>query len=141
MPLTAANVIEPAGRIAPDLLGDTTITTTWVGAYLTQGYALADAAAVPPAGTERDDAARQYAYHRAWLAKYDQENDKAASVHVAGAGDVSRSKLAAQIAAWKALADEALDAFVAIVPPEAPASALPEPLPPSSRVTSALTAW
>lgn len=148
MPIAAADLLEPTGEVAPELFpGDAPPPAAGAGTllgrlatYLADGYARA--AAVADA-TQKDEAARQWAYRRAFRAKYQEMNRKASTVDVKD--EASRSFLVTQIQNFKALADEAEETYAAIpgvlpVVAEPPAAAAVA-APPVSRSTANLIAW
>lgn len=151
MALAAADLLEPSGEIAAALFPDDTAPpATGAGSLLARLTAyLEDATRVIAAGTvvsggDEDEAARQWAYYRAWRAVHTAMSATAATVTAGGATPVTRSFLGTQIQNFQTKADGALAAFRALVPdPVTTASttaAAARPAPASSSV--ALTvAW
>lgn len=123
--LSAEDLLEPKGAVNPSALfpGESaTKVEARLEAYLADGYSQASDLA---AGSEQDEAARQWAYYRARDARYQVMVAKASTVDVAGEG--SKSYLVTQITLMGELRDQALAAFKAIldaaveVEPEVPA--------------------
>ena len=136
MPLTVADLIEPVGELAPDLFPDDTAEqfTARVDAYRLDGAARATAAEM--SGTTADDAAAQWAYHRAYSAKYRLMVSSPASASKVDEG--SKATLASQIDAWRVLADAALARFHTLTPVTEVATARTSP---ETRSTAIQYVW
>lgn len=115
MPLTATDLLEPKGALDRLVMWPKVPQSTVagnLGQYLDDGYARATALAVDAA--ELDEAARQWAYHRAYANVAQRLNARPASVNIGQQG--SANYLTAQIAHWTTLAQQALSAFEALTP-------------------------
>lgn len=118
MPLTPAALLAAnGGELEPELFpGETDAqVATRLQGYLDDGYARAAALA---AGAAQDAAAAAWAYHRAYKATYLRLSLAPASESVEGEG--SKAYTGAQMAAFRALADEKLAEFTRAVTAQAP---------------------
>lgn len=104
MPLRAQDLLDPDGElVAADLWPDDDESTVEdrLDAYLADGYV--------KAGAVGDEAARQWAYHRAYKGVYTRLLAQPSSVSLSDEGSASYTQT--QIAAVGALADQALATF------------------------------
>ena len=99
MPLTAADLLEPAGELSAALFpgDDATALTTRLTGYLTDAYVRAPG---------NDDAVRAWAYHRAYRAVYVAMSRAASSASLSDQGSISYT--AAQIQNFLDLSNGAL---------------------------------
>lgn len=108
MPLAATDLIQPKGRVPPDLFGDD--TADWVEAWLDE----AEAETADLSSEVAEKAQRLWVYYRAWDAKANQLAQQPMDATVAG--DTSRRYVREQITTLRVLADEALVEFRSYVP-------------------------
>lgn len=108
MAVTAAGLIDPKGRILPDLFPgeDSAALLTRVGGWITQAEADTDIAA-------SDAAVTAYVYNRAFSAVCDRLNVQAARLDFAEQG--SRTMLASQLTYWATERDRAAADLAAIL--------------------------
>lgn len=113
MAVTAADLIDPTGRILPSLFpgDDSTALTARVNGYLDQ--ALSQSGVSDLATAEQDAAVTQWAYWRAFDAVCNRLNADAARVDFDGQG--GRQMLAEQFRHWAAQRDEARASYDAIL--------------------------
>lgn len=113
MPFTATDCVEPKGELEPadiwpDLSRNEALAN--ISEYLAEGYARS--AAITDAG-DKDEAARQWTYHRGHSAAYKRLLLQASTVEVGNQG--SSSWLLTQIEHVGELAEQALAEFNALL--------------------------
>ena len=119
--LTNQDLLAPLGEIELSLFpgeGSTSVAAR-LDAYLDEGYAKAVAIVDDDPATQaalRDDAARNWAYHRTYSAIVLIMSRTPATAAIEG--EASRSYLAAQIDTFRDLANGKLLAFEALIPGE-----------------------
>jgi hypothetical protein len=113
MALHANDLLEPKGELNHSALWPKKSLSAVSGdleEYLTEGYAKA----ADVADEELDEAARQWAYYRAYLNVDQRLNSRPASVQLADEGGASY--LGAQLTYWGEKAAQALEKFEALTP-------------------------
>jgi hypothetical protein len=123
MPLHASNLLEPKGELEAPVLWpgvELTVVVSGLDEYLAEGYI--KAAAIDDADN-KDEAARQWAYHRAYRQKWKALLGLPSSVTSSDEGSSSYTQ--AQIDEWSRLASESLAHFNALISASAGASAVP----------------
>lgn len=111
--LPPSELLSPKGRLNAAALWpgkDVDEVSEIVGEYLSEG----DGKAAVIADTDdRDEAARQWAYYRAWQQKYDDLSSLPSNVSSSEEGSAAYSQ--EQIDSWKVRADAALVEFEALL--------------------------
>ncbi|HYC50689.1 MAG TPA: hypothetical protein VEB19_06200 [Gemmatimonadaceae bacterium] len=125
MAVALGDLVSPVGELDVAVLFP---DDTDAGEARLTGYITAAEARVSDSltGDEADEAVSAFAYHRAYLAKYQTELAAASSGGLSDQGQYA--VLWSQINAWKELADAKLAEFEGLLPPEAEevvASSLP----------------
>lgn len=115
MPLAAADLLQPDGRVASSFFpdDDATALADRLDTYLTAAYADPRVVALTT-DAEQDAAARQWAYYRAFEAVADRVFGEAASIELSDQG--ARQRLISQMEYWKGERDAALNTFDALAP-------------------------
>lgn len=131
--LEPAQLIAPEGEIEPAMFpGDKAeALESRVQAYLTHGYEKATAAEVLDA--DRDDAARAWAYHRAFRSVFVRLSASPASVSLDA--QCSTSRTAQQIAEFGRLAAQYEAEYLGLVP----VAQTPKPAPTSGAVRTVIS--
>ncbi len=115
MPLAAADLQQPLGRIASSFFPDDDASALEgrLDAYLTAAYADPRVVALTEAA-DQDTAARYFAYARAFEAVADRLNLESATINMEDQG--ARTRIEAQIKYWERQRDEAWVLFGAAAP-------------------------
>lgn len=111
--LHASDLLTPKGRLNAAALWpgvDVNVASSTIEEYLGEGYT--KASAITDSATLAE-AARQWAYYRAWIQKYDDLCSLPADVSSSEEGSAAYS--AEQIQSWKDRADSALTVFESLV--------------------------
>jgi len=109
--LTDADLIAPKGEIEKSLFPgeDAAQLGLRLQGYLDDAYAKLDSLTTLPDSVDVDEAARSYAYYRAYNAVFLNMSRQAATASIEG--EASRSFLASQIATFERLRDDNLSAW------------------------------
>lgn len=111
MTIHASDLLTPKGRLKAKVLWpgvDLSEVSENLEEFLTEGYAKAGTSA------KKDDAAKWWAYYRAWDEKYQTLSASPATASIGDEG--SRGYTQSQIDSWRIRADEALTEFNSLVP-------------------------
>lgn len=114
MPLAAADLLQPTGRVASSFFPDedAVALALRLDAYLAEAYA--DPRVTALESEDQDAPARQWAYYRAFEAVGDRLNLEAATVSLDDQG--ARTRLSDQIKYWERQRDAALASFLSLAP-------------------------